>query len=237
MHGKFLLDSLEMGCAKEVLTIAAMMSVDSPLYSPRSMLSKANKIHARHASYDADHVTLLNIHNAFIEAGRDKQWCSANFIKHNTMLKAERVRQQLVEMVLKVTPGLKKGQDFPSCLPDVVPVLQCLVRAFSLRVAQMLPRDNQAGVRYQTVMESIETRIHPSSWLSRRDPMPEWIVFNELVLTSKKYLKCVAAVDQKWLPEFAPTLFAMQQNKRRISARQKNREDDAIKRRSLLMCD
>ena len=36
---------------------------------------------------------------------------------------------------------------------------------------------------------------------------PEWVVYHELVLTTKEYMREVTAIDAKWLVEFAPAFF------------------------------
>ncbi|CAK9042973.1 ATP-dependent RNA helicase DHX8 (DEAH box protein 8) (RNA helicase HRH1) [Durusdinium trenchii] len=206
MHAKFLIESERFGCTEEALTIAAMLSVESPLFTPRNARREANSAHRRYLSFEADHLTLLNVFGAFLEAKADAKWCQANFLKFSTLHKARKVRQQLVGMLSTVLETSALG----SAKADSTPILQCLVSSFSLRIAQRLPPDGKPGVRYKTFAESLETRIHPSSGLARRDPPPEWVVYNELVMTSKKYLKGVAAIDQKWLVQFAPALFQAQ---------------------------
>ena len=47
--------------------------------------------------------------------------------------------------------------------------------------------------------------IHPSSALFHRQP--EWVVFHEVVQTTKEYMREVTTIDPKWLVEFAPAFF------------------------------
>ena len=47
--------------------------------------------------------------------------------------------------------------------------------------------------------------IHPSSALFNKNP--EWVVYHELVLTSKEYMREVCAVDPRWLVDVAPNFF------------------------------
>ncbi len=47
--------------------------------------------------------------------------------------------------------------------------------------------------------------VHPSSALFNRQP--EWVVYHELVLTSREYMREVTAIEPKWLVEFAPAFF------------------------------
>ena len=64
-------------------------------------------------------------------------------------------------------------------------------------------KDPQEG--YKTVVEQTPVFIHPSSALFQRQP--DWVIYYELVLTSKEYMREVCAIDPKWLPEFAPRFF------------------------------
>ena len=47
--------------------------------------------------------------------------------------------------------------------------------------------------------------IHPSSSLFQRQP--DWLVYFELVMTSKEYMRECCAIDPKWLVELAPRFF------------------------------
>ena len=47
--------------------------------------------------------------------------------------------------------------------------------------------------------------IHPSSALFHRQP--EWVVYHEVVQTTKEYMREVTAIDPKWLVEYAPAFF------------------------------
>jgi ATP-dependent RNA helicase DHX8/PRP22 len=64
-------------------------------------------------------------------------------------------------------------------------------------------KDPQEG--YKTLVEGTPVYIHPSSALFNRNP--EWLVYHELVLTTREYCHNVTAVEPKWLVEVAPQFF------------------------------
>jgi HrpA-like RNA helicase len=64
-------------------------------------------------------------------------------------------------------------------------------------------KDPQEG--YKTLIEGTPVYIHPSSALFNRNP--EWVVYHELVLTTREYCHNVTAVEPKWLVEVAPQFF------------------------------
>lgn len=64
-------------------------------------------------------------------------------------------------------------------------------------------KDPQEG--YKTLVEGTPVYIHPSSALFNR--APEWLVYNELVLTTREYCHNVTVIEPKWLVEVAPQFF------------------------------
>ena len=83
-------------------------------------------------------------------------------------------------------------------------------------------KDPQEG--YKTVVDNQTVFVHPSSALFNRQP--DWygrvtrqlcnyivvghfcrVLYHELVLTTKEYMREVTAIDPKWLVEFAPAFF------------------------------
>ena len=64
-------------------------------------------------------------------------------------------------------------------------------------------KDPQEG--YRTLVDSQVVYIHPSSALFNRQP--EWVIYHELVQTTKEYMREVTTTDPKWLVEFAPAFF------------------------------
>lgn len=64
-------------------------------------------------------------------------------------------------------------------------------------------KDPQEG--YKTLVEGTPVYIHPSSALFNR--APEWLIYHELVLTTREYCHNVCAIEPKWLVEAAPQFF------------------------------
>lgn len=64
-------------------------------------------------------------------------------------------------------------------------------------------KDPQEG--YRTLVENQPVYIHPSSALFQRQP--DWVMYHELVMTTKEYMREVTVIDPKWLVEFAPRFF------------------------------
>lgn len=56
--------------------------------------------------------------------------------------------------------------------------------------------------------------LHPTSSLYGMGFTPDYIVYHELVMTSKEYMQCVTAVDGRWLAELGPMFFSVKESNR-----------------------
>ena len=57
---------------------------------------------------------------------------------------------------------------------------------------------------YLTVKDNQVVQLHPSTCL---DHKPEWVIYNEFVLTSKNYIRTITDVKPEWLIKIAPDYF------------------------------
>ena len=58
---------------------------------------------------------------------------------------------------------------------------------------------------YKTIIDDHEVFIHPSSALFNKNP--EWVVYHEVVNTSKEYMRNVSTINPKWLMDVAGKYF------------------------------
>ncbi|GJR30781.1 probable pre-mRNA-splicing factor ATP-dependent RNA helicase DEAH5 [Tanacetum coccineum] len=68
--------------------------------------------------------------------------------------------------------------------------------------------DPQEG--YRTIVDNQPVYMHPASALFQRR-QPDWVIYHELVMTTKEYIGKVTVIDPKWLVELAPTFFKLYQ--------------------------
>jgi len=62
---------------------------------------------------------------------------------------------------------------------------------------------------YNNCRSGMPCFLHPSSALYGLGYTPDYIVYHELVYTSKEYMQCVTAVDPEWLAEMGPMFFSI----------------------------
>jgi HrpA-like RNA helicase len=59
---------------------------------------------------------------------------------------------------------------------------------------------------YLTIKDNQIVQLHPSTCL---DHKPEWVLYNEFVLTTKNYVRTVTDVKPEWLIKTAPQYYDM----------------------------
>lgn len=84
-------------------------------------------------------------------------------------------------------------------------------------------KDPQEG--YKTLVEGTPVYIHPSSALFNRNP--EWLIYHELILTTREYCHNVTAIEPKWLVEVAPQYFKVA-DANKISKRKKQEKIEPL---------
>ncbi|KAG0702731.1 P-loop containing nucleoside triphosphate hydrolase protein [Suillus ampliporus] len=191
---KMLIASVELGCSEEILSIVAMLSVQSVFYRPKEKQGQADSKKAKFHQPEGDHLTLLTVYNGWKTANFSNPWCYENFIQARSMRRAQDIRKQLVGIMDRYKHDiLSAGRDYNR-------VRKAICSGFFRNAAK---KDPQEG--YKTLVEGTPVYIHPSSALFNR--APEWLIYNELVLTTREYCHNVTTIEPKWLVEVAPQFF------------------------------
>lgn len=204
-------------CVSKALTLVAMLSVDSVLFFPKDKREAATNAHRRFSVHDSDHETLLNVYDAFHDANQSLEWCRKHFVNFRSMRLATRIRAQLEEIREKALRnatgnGVEEKEDAATKTKDTdeyeatMRLRQCLAASCFLSSARVQPGATKGAHRsYRTLVTSQTVSIHPSSVLFRR--APRCVIYNELVLTARQYMRCVTAIPVEWLLEYAPGSF------------------------------
>lgn len=204
---KVLIASVESGCSEEMLSIVAMLSVQSVFYRPKEKQQQADQKKAKFHDPHGDHLTLLNVYNGWKNSRFSDPWCFENFIQKRQILRARDVRQQLLQIFTRY-----KHQVI-SCGRNTLKVRQALCSGFFRNSAR---KDPQEG--YKTLIEGTPVYMHPSSALFGKPA--EHVIYHTLVLTTKEYMHCATVIEPRWLVEAAPTFFK-EADKNKLSKRKK----------------
>ncbi|KAJ6455674.1 P-loop containing nucleoside triphosphate hydrolase protein [Mycena sanguinolenta] len=194
---KMLIVSPEFRCSNEMLTITAMLSVPNVWLRPNNQRKEADAAKAMLTVPDGDHLTLLNVYNEYVNNRDDKNWAWAHYLSARALAQADNVRKQLERTMERFEVELVSMSD-PTKLYQSV--RQALVCGFFMQVAH---KEGEKG-NYLTVKDNQVVGLHPSCGL---DTQPEWVMFNEFVLTTRPYIRTVTEVRAEWLIEYANNYF------------------------------
>jgi len=194
-QSKCLLASVDMGCSDEIVTVIALLSEASPLfYRPRDRQEVADQRKAQFHSPDGDHCTLLDVFKSWKNNGCSANWCKDNYVHQRTLKRAMEIRNQLVKILQQFHLPIVSARG------DMGRVRKAICAGYFNNACK---RDPQEG--YKILRDDQQVFIHPSSALNQR--FPEYVVYHELVQTSREYIRQVCAIEAHWLPEVAPNLF------------------------------
>ncbi|KAI6008788.1 P-loop containing nucleoside triphosphate hydrolase protein [Pisolithus orientalis] len=191
---RMLIVSPEFKCSNEILTITAMLSVPNVWLRPNNQRMEADAAKALFTVPDGDHLTLLNVYNNYIQNQYDKSWTWTNYLSARALAQAENVREQLNRTMERFEIELISICDEKKRHLAIRQVLCC---GFFMQVAH---KEGEKG-NYLTVKDNQVVSLHPSCGL---DTQPEWVLFNEFVLTTRPYIRTVTDVRPEWLLANAP---------------------------------
>ncbi|KAG5514117.1 hypothetical protein RHGRI_035495 [Rhododendron griersonianum] len=127
----------------------------------------------------------------------DPSWCYENFVNHRALKSADNVRQQLARIMGRFNLKLS-STDFNS-RDYYINIRKAMLAGYFMQVAHL----ERTG-HYLTVKDNQVVHLHPSNCL---DHKPEWVIYNEFVLTSRNFIRTVTDVRGDWLVDIAPHYF------------------------------
>ncbi|CAM6102911.1 unnamed protein product [Calypogeia fissa] len=194
---KMLVVSPSFNCSNEILSITAMLSVPNCFLRPREAQKAADEAKARFAHNDGDHLTLLNVYHAYKQNSEDATWCYDNFVNVRALKSADNVRGQLVRIMSRHNLRMC-STEFTS--PNYYTnIRKAMLAGYFMQVAHL----ERTG-HYLTVKDNQMVHLHPSTCL---DQKPEWVIYNEFVLTSRNFIRIVTDVKGEWLIDIAPEYY------------------------------
>ncbi|XP_071377090.1 ATP-dependent RNA helicase DHX8-like isoform X1 [Centroberyx affinis] len=191
---KMLIMSVHLSCSEEMLTIVSMLSVQNIFYRPKDKQAQADQKKAKFFQLEGDHLTLLAVYNSWKNNKFSNPWCFENFIQARSLKRAQDIRKQMLSIMDR------HKLDVVSCGKAAMRVQKAICSGYFRNAARKHPQDG-----YRTLIDQQVVYLHPSSTLFNRQP--EWLVYHELVLTTKEYMREVTTIDPRWLVEFAPAFY------------------------------
>lgn len=152
------------------------------------------------------------------DAGRSKllhgEWCIRNYINGKALVRAHDVRRQLVEICCGDQSRNGLAIDVQqSCGDDLLKFLKCACAGLfmqaasrvsnSIEINKAIRKEMKAGEnfvargRYKTKIGGAEVSIHPTSSLFGRNPPPKCVVYTELLVTKRTYIRGATQIREE----------------------------------------
>jgi ATP-dependent helicase HrpA len=212
--GRMILQADRNGCVREVLIIAAALSIQDPRERPVDAQQSADDKHRRFADPDSDFTAYLNLWDYLAERQRElsssafRRLCRAEYLNYLRI----REWQDLQGQLQRLAGDLGVAVDSSSAERTVVhlSLLAGLLSQIGMKVEPVRPAASvgaPSGRRPRAEYlgaRNARFAIFPGSSLVRK--APDWIVAAELVETSRLWARTVASIEPEWVEPLAQHL-------------------------------
>jgi pre-mRNA-splicing factor ATP-dependent RNA helicase DHX15/PRP43 len=131
----------------------------------------------------------------------DRNWAWNNYISARSLSQADNVRAQLLRVMERLEIGLVT-KSYTDQTRHYMDIRRALVCGYFMQVAH---KEGEKG-GYLTVKDNQVVSLHPSCGL---ETQPEWVLFNEFVLTTRPFIRTVTEIRPDWLLELAANYYDM----------------------------
>lgn len=184
------------GCLREVIVIAAALSIQDPRERPTEQRGQADESHARFADKSSDFLAYLNLWGYLrsleseLSRSQVRKRCKAEFLHYL------RIREWQ-DLVAQIEDAARELGLTPNDAPAEAPEIHAALLAGLLSHLGM----KDAATREYTGARGAKFAIFPGSALARRGP--SWVMVAELVETTRLWGRTAAAVDLKQVEPLA----------------------------------
>ncbi|KAK4486075.1 hypothetical protein RD792_008741 [Penstemon davidsonii] len=212
---KMLLIGEQLECINEVLTIVSMLSVPSVFFRPKDRVEESDAAREKFFVPESDHLTLLNVYQQWKSNQYRGDWCNDHFLHVKGLRKAREVRSQLLDILKTLKIPLT------SCGPDWDVVRKAICSAYFHNAARL------KGIgEYVNCRNGMPCHLHPSSALYGLGYTPDYVVYHELILTTKEYMQCATSVEPQWLAELGPMFFSVKESDTSMQEHRKKQKQE-----------
>ncbi len=201
--GRMILAARDRGCLRELLVIAAALSVQDPRERPQENPGAADQAHARFRGGEQDQrsefLWYLHLWKAWEEVlkhetgNQQKQWCRKHYLSYLRMREWRDVHGQL--HALCAEHGWKENE----LAANYENIHKALLTGLLGHVGCKIEDASGPQAGSYLGARGIKFWPHPGSALAKK--AGKWIVCAELVDTSRLFGRCIARIEPEWLEE------------------------------------
>ncbi len=193
--GRMLLEAAHHGCLREVLVIAAMLSVQDPRERPADKRQQADEAHAQYRNEDSDFLSQLALWDEIqrqrkaLSHGRFRKWCRRNFLSWTRVREWQDIHRQLRAQMREMGYRENKGES------RYEEIHRSILTGLLSHIGLKSKDRDYLGAR------NSRFHIFPGSGLFQKQP--KWVMAAEIVETSKPWARGVARIEPEWIEQTA----------------------------------
>ena len=195
---RMVLEAENNGCVRDVLVIAAALSIQDPRERPTDKQQAADQQHARFTDKESDFVAYLNLwqylreQQQALSSNQFRKLCKAEFLNHLRVREWQDLYGQLRQMAKGLQMSLNDQQ------ADSAQIHRSLLAGLLSHLGLKDPE--QRRTEYQGA-RGTRFAIFPGSALFKKPP--RWVMAAELVETSRLWGRTVARIEPEWAEKLA----------------------------------
>ncbi|KWX04829.1 ATP-dependent helicase [Carbonactinospora thermoautotrophica] len=197
--GRMVLEADRNGCVREVMVIAAALSIQDPRERPADNQQAAAEKHARFVDEESDFLTYLNLweylqkQQKTLSSSQFRRMCRAEFLNYLRVREWQDIYSQLRQVVR--TLGISINS-VPADRDRIhMSLLAGLLSHIGLKDSAKQEYQGARGARFA---------IAPGSALFKKSP--RWVMAAELVETSRLWARIAARIEPEWVERLAQHL-------------------------------
>ena len=206
------------GCAKEMMVLAAALTIQDPRERPADVRAEADAMHARFVDDTSDFSSFLllwdyiNEQQAALSSSQLRKMCHREFINYLRIREWQDLFAQLREMGRTANIHASGGRDINASAHEV-DIHKSLLTGLLSHVGVKEEREKDSKGRTRGPREYLGARgtkfaIFPGSGLFKKGP--DWVLSAELVETSRLWARTNAAIEPQWIEEVGKHLISVQ---------------------------
>ncbi|MGI5996413.1 MAG: ATP-dependent RNA helicase HrpA [Saccharomonospora viridis] len=197
--GRMIVEAARNGCVREVMVIAAALSIQDPRERPAEKQEHADQLHARFRDPNSDFLAYLNLWNYLREQQKAlsnnqfRKLCRAEYLNYLRIREWQDVHSQLRQLVKQL------GFTLNSVPADSQRIHTSLLAGLLSHVGLKDPaKGDYLGAR------GTRFAVFPGSALFKKQP--RWVASAEIVETSRLWARVNARVEPEWIEPLAQHL-------------------------------
>ncbi len=218
---RMIIESGQQGCAREILVIAAALSIQDPRERPTDNQQAADTAHRRFAQPESDFIAFVALWDYLAQRQREltgsafRRLCRSEFLNYLRVREWQDLHGQLQSLSAELGINSKSSSTERSVVHTAL--LSGLLSHVGMKVVLTAtrPGGGQPGDRTppergrRPLPEYLGARgakfaVFPGSGLAKKPP--DWVVAAELVETSRLWGRTVAAIEPEWVEPVAAHL-------------------------------